>query len=448
MSTIKLIVSDLHLADGSSILDCFGDSQQTAFEALLRAASSDTGPLVQSSQAELIINGDCFDFLVTMPYTNQRATDVFMALQKLEKIITAHASFFAALRAFVAVPGRSVTFLAGNHDIELCFSEVRARICSAIVGQPENPAIYFCPTRFYHPLPDVYVEHGNYYDFWNHASEGLWDEAGQQLTTNPQSILLPVGTRYFQQATYEISLRHPYFDHLEPSMSNTRQIALLCLLDPDLIIETAQRTMKMLSYPRLAHAHLTPEDRSQPVRLFEETVPDFMAFREDMVASKTDWVQEDESTQISSEEMIEFMLIRDALACSREEAVAVICSTTTDEMEESVTQGMQAVLGRDPSLRYAIAGHTHMARIQPQLQRSQIYLNTGSWTSRFASPVPDEVTPALVDWLQEPQWNTIPLRDVTQFVFALVTAEENGPAHASLCAWEGKGYRVLASEKE
>src|SRR5579859_3873861 len=154
MSIIKLVVSDLHLADGTIILDCFGESQQLAFEGLLSAASVHHGPLSQAESVELIINGDCFDFLVTMPYIERRVTDQTIAVQKCEKIIAAHRAFFQALRSFIEHAGRSITFIAGNHDLELCFAEVRDRICSAIVGTYTDPRIRFCLSRFYRPFPD------------------------------------------------------------------------------------------------------------------------------------------------------------------------------------------------------------------------------------------------------------------------------------------------------
>src|SRR5258708_21784182 len=318
MSVIKLIVSDLELADGSSILDGFGDRQQSAFEGLLRVASVQSGvdghanagiPLSQADDVELIINGDCFDFLVTTPFDLNGVVDQAMALHKLERIIAAHRPFFMALRAFIEVPGRSVTFITGNHDIELCFVEVRRQICSTIVGTASDSRVRFCETRFYRPLPDVYIEHGNYYDFWNHAIKGLWNEAGQPVNLEPTTITLPVGSWYFQHAANLISIQYAYFDHLEPSMNTMRQIALLCLLNPRLILETASLTMEMLSYPRKALANLQPGEEHNPVRMFEETMMDFVAFQEDMVAHKSDWAPRTEDMQISPEVLQEFAML-------------------------------------------------------------------------------------------------------------------------------------------
>ncbi|HZR40133.1 MAG TPA: hypothetical protein VFB12_08465 [Ktedonobacteraceae bacterium] len=446
MSTIKLVVSDLHLADGSPILDCFGESQQSAFTGLLHAATSENGPLVQAAAVELIINGDCFDFLVTSPYAQQRVTDEATALEKIEKIIAAHAPFFADLRSFVAIPGRSVTFLTGNHDPELCFAKVRARICQDLVGKENDSKIYFCPTRSYRPLPDVCIEHGNHYDPWNRDPLSLWDEHGQPLLTDPPSLLLPMGTWYYQLVTNLISVRYPFIDHFEPALSHTRQIGLLCLLDPPLLLEMAQLTMQMLPSPRKALANLAPGEEQMPVRLFEEAMLDFVAFRQAMFAQlSAAQPQEQASDQISPEDFMEYMLVHEALTLPHLEALTAIC-TPAAQGADSTSQGMYAVLNQNPALRYAIAGHTHTLCIDPINQGQQVYLNTGSWVARYAQPAPGELTPALADWLHAPDWDNIPLRDVTQLPFTLITVD-NGPASASLCVWEGGShghYRVLA----
>jgi UDP-2,3-diacylglucosamine pyrophosphatase LpxH len=458
MSTIKLVVSDLHLSDSASLLDCFGDTQQSAFEGLLCTASRvhhHSSLFSQAENIELIINGDTFDFLATKPYDTYGVTNPEVALEKLNKIINAHAPFFAALRSFLEVPNCSVTFMMGNHDIELCFAEVCERICFAIVGARSDPRMYFCPTRFYQPLPDVYIEHGNHYDFWNHATSGLWDEQGQPLMRKPSTIVLPVGSHYFQHAAYPVSLRYAYFDHFEPSMNIMRQLALLSLLNPDIIIETAHKTMELLSYPRKALAHLSSKEERNPVRLFEETMQDFVAFQEDMVARKSDWTSSGDDMQISPEVLLEFSMMREALTLPLTEAVATICTPTTYQMGESVARGMYAVLKNNPALRYAIAGHTHMERFDVIHNATQAYLNTASWTQRFAPPTPDEIRgpqgPALLEWLRHPDWKSIPLRNVTRLAFALLISTDAGPTNASLCAWEGGlhgCYRVLARSME
>jgi UDP-2,3-diacylglucosamine pyrophosphatase LpxH len=459
MATIKLVLSDLHLADGHAILESFEELQQFALEGLLNAACSNS-PLDQADTVELILNGDAFDFLAIKPYDINGTIDAPTALAKLETIISAHGPFFAALGQFIKTPGRYVTFITGNHDIELCFEEIRSRICKAIgvaydaamndrVDTGEQRGIHFCPTHFYRPLPDVYIEHGNQYDFWNACTKGLWNEQGQPITRTPATIVLPAGTHYFQHSSHPISTMYPYFDHFEPSINTTRQIALLCLLNPEIVIETAQRTMQMLSQPRKALADLAPGDEHTPVKLFEQAMLDFAAFQLDMLARYPEWSEPEgtDPARAQADAFMEYMMLREVLHLPEIEAVAAICTPAVYSMSESVARGMHAVLKHDPLLRYAIAGHTHMARIDSVHEGTQTYLNTATWTARMALPSPGEITPAMVEWLRHPDWNAIPLRDVTQLTFALLNATENGPSSASLCVWEGGAngrYRVLA----
>ena len=457
MSTMQLIVSDLHLADGTSILECFSDRQQAAFEGLLAATSSLDSPLGQVETVELIINGDCFDFLVTTPYNSSKTIDAVTAIQKIDRIISAHRPFISALHHFIAHPGRRITFITGNHDLELCFAEVRQRITAAITEDDqasEDERVYFCPTRFYRPQPTIHVEHGNNYDFWNHAILGIWDEQGQPLDRNPETLNLSVGSRYFQSASHVISTQYAYFDHFDPPINNTRQIALLCLLDAELLIKVAQDTMQVLSYPRQSLANLSLVDRRNPVRLFEEVMQDFAAFQTNMVMQKQDWIlsaSNTENTSISQEDIAMFIATREILSLTITEAIAPLLATVPYTMGEDVASGMRSVLENDPALRYAIAGHTHQMRFDsiPSTDplHSQTYFNTGSWTTHLALPKPEEVTPELVAWLRIPDWSAVPLCDTTQFLFVLVTSTDDEPVTAQLCVWEGgthDSYRVLA----
>src|SRR5579863_1019410 len=453
MSSIKFIISDLHLADGHPVLDGFGESQQSAFEGLIAAASS-SGPL-GADDVELIINGDCFDFLTTAPYDTGGSTDAATALNKLQHIINAHHPFFETLQHFVQTPGRHITLTTGNHDIELQFEEIRAALHAAIGVAQDDSRLYFCPSRIYRPLANVYIEHGNHFDFWNQSLPGLWDDAGQSLDSSPTTITYPFGSLYFQHALHPISIAYPYFDHFEPSINSTRQIALLCLLDPEIVLETASHTLELLSEPHQPLANLSPGDEKIPGTLFEHAMADFAAFQQDIAARKPDWAESTDPTgsdpnriqQIQSNTMMDFLMLRETLALPTLEAIAAICTPTTYQMGESVASGMHNVLKNEPTLRYAIAGHTHMVRIDPVNNGMQSYLNTASWTTRIALPAPGEVTPELVEWLRHPDMRTSPLRDVTELVFAMLHTTSDGSSSASLCVWEGgaKGHhRVLA----
>jgi hypothetical protein len=215
-------------------------------------------------------------------------------------------------------------------------------------------------------------------------------------------------------------------------------------------METARLTIQMLAEPHPALMNLAPGDECVPVKLFEQAMIAFFHFQQDMMMRKKDWVESEgpeARARVQAQTMMEHLMLREALALHEVEAVATICTPATYTMGEDVARGMHSILTHDPSLRYAIAGHTHMVRINPVSSGTQSYLNTGSWTARMALPAPGEVNKELVEWLKEPDYAHIPLRDVTQFCFALVNSTPAGSSSASLCVWEGgsKGsYRVLA----
>ena len=132
MPDIILILSDLHLANGQSILDGFGDIQQSAFEGLTSAACG-AGPMGHADEVELVINGDCFDFLVTAPYDTGGVSDVSTSLEKLQKIIAAHPSFFEALRSFIETAQLTMDM----------FSEPRKALAGLVPGEERIPARLF-----------------------------------------------------------------------------------------------------------------------------------------------------------------------------------------------------------------------------------------------------------------------------------------------------------------
>ncbi len=441
MSITRLVVSDLHLADGHPIFDGFEQEQQRAWESFLQATSPG-GPLGQTDEVELIINGDCFDFLAVPPYRTQGISSAALALEKLEAILAAHGPFFETLRTFLQRPQRRVTFITGNHDLDLCFEEVRTRLKDVLGAESasETPAVAFWPTLRYRPESDVVIEHGNRYDFWNHRTEGLWDAQGRLLTPRPERILLSPGAWYHQEVGLLIHGRYPYLSHLEPSMSYPQQIALLSLLDPTLVREAVERIVTYLAEPRRPLEALDSTEEPGPARLFEAAMLDFAAFQSDARARKTDWTpvvgwDEQQAARATIEEFLRLREILERMALP--EAVARILTLPPAHAEDTVMTGLRSLLEQEHGLRSALAGHTHSLRLQRFPGDRGVYLNTGTWTRRFARPASAEVTPALIEWLRQPDWHHVPLRNVTQYSFALLLAEDHaGPASIRLCAWE------------
>lgn len=455
-TTNLFVLSDLHLADLCTVLEGFQTQQQAALEGLLHAALPG-GSLGSSLPPHLIINGDCFDFLAVPPYPADGISTPLIGLEKLEKIAVAHEPFFSTLRDFLRQGGR-VTFLPGNHDIELCFAEVRARAAHLI--DPTNiykEHLFFCPDQRYRPVPDVLIEHGNQYDFWNYAS-GLWDDDGIALRLDPEQITLPLGTQYTHQASLPISLHYPYFERFAPPLDIARQIALLCLFNPGLVVQTAQGVARMISSTYQPLKDLSPGHEQVPADLFAHAMTDFVAFQQEMLARLPDWQSSIEHHLYTPDELLQrqtgtfsaLVTLRETLEQGSETALRAIFAPPGDSDDEDTARGMQHVLHTHPELRVAVAGHTHITRAEHSAH-GQAYLNTGTWIQRLAPPVDVELTPTVLNWLRAPDLAASPLTSKTAFVFARISTTPGQPSCAHLYTWEGDRdghYHESLPEKE
>ena len=137
-----------------------------------------------TAPVELVLNGDIFDFdavteLPTEPAgeinwlarVRGLASEEWMSLFKIDCIIRDHPSFFDDLAGFVRRGGRAI-FIIGNHDLELHWPSVQARIRDRIAPRttsgehsldPADDPVVFCEW-FYLSAEDTYISHGHQYD--------------------------------------------------------------------------------------------------------------------------------------------------------------------------------------------------------------------------------------------------------------------------------------------
>lgn len=129
--------------------------------------------LADDQPAELLLNGDIFDFDSIMQLPRQPEGEVnwlaklrglpseeWMSAWKMELIIEDHLKWFQALTLFLSRGHRAI-FVVGNHDVEIHWPRVQQRIREQ-VGYSE-PQLVFCPW-FYLSGNDTFVTHGNQFD--------------------------------------------------------------------------------------------------------------------------------------------------------------------------------------------------------------------------------------------------------------------------------------------
>ena len=132
---LKLVVSDFHLGKGpyreDGSVNVFEDFRQDGKFAQFLDYHSDGE--WRDAEVELILNGDFFNLLsVDLDGRMQEAITERVSVEKIEAILRGHPVLFEALARFARGPGRSVTFIMGNHDPGLLFAGVRESITDII----------------------------------------------------------------------------------------------------------------------------------------------------------------------------------------------------------------------------------------------------------------------------------------------------------------------------
>lgn len=209
-SRFKIVVSDLHLGTGRTLPDgTINDVEDfISDQALIDLLEYyRTGEYVEA-EVELILNGDIFECLGLIDEDDDDITMITAAksLSKLDRIIDGHQEVFVALRAFADEQRRQVTFVVGNHDQDLLFEEVQARLKERI-----HPRVRIINDIY--RFDGVHLEHGNQHDKHNRV-----DPRRMFLTKGlPEPVLnLPWGSDMFLLAMLRLKWLRPYVNRVRP----------------------------------------------------------------------------------------------------------------------------------------------------------------------------------------------------------------------------------------
>jgi UDP-2,3-diacylglucosamine pyrophosphatase LpxH len=172
-----LVLSDLHLADAEP--ENGPRPHWKAFKQRRFFVDGDVGRLVDHAlatidgPAELVLNGDVFDFdcilgapddhkagLHWLEQLRGLGSEEWASAWKMDVIVRDHPEFFAALRRWLD-GGHELVFVFGNHDLELHWPPVQECVRKAISG--DTTPVRFCEW-FYLSDGDAFVTHGHQYD--------------------------------------------------------------------------------------------------------------------------------------------------------------------------------------------------------------------------------------------------------------------------------------------
>jgi UDP-2,3-diacylglucosamine pyrophosphatase LpxH len=207
MTQRAYVVGDLHLGagPGDPLEDFFDDQPFKDFCG--RIVSADT---------TLFLNGDIIDFAQIAPFDTPRDSHLLWteesSRKKLETAITAHATFFAGLREFMANGGR-VVYLVGNHDLDVFWPSIQQRLREVVRADDRQLAFTIGAARY----EGVHIEHG-----FQFTPENCPDDVNDFVHTGAdgrQYLERVWGTDFMLQFFNDLERTHPYADNIKPMLA-------------------------------------------------------------------------------------------------------------------------------------------------------------------------------------------------------------------------------------
>jgi UDP-2,3-diacylglucosamine pyrophosphatase LpxH len=380
----KIVVSDLHLsagrkAEGNPLEDFLSDAEFAAFLEET-AAESDR----DCSDVELIINGDAFEMLQvphveefdpTFAYRPEQyhSSSEEDSARKMSIIIAGHRPFFDALGRFLRVgpPRRSVTFIKGNHDVNLHWTAVQDQIRQAMVATGGRTSLLTFEERCV-SREGIYVEHGNQYA---EAVDRLEDMEEPHDHDNPDQLAIPLGS-WFVMDVFNIVERERYWiDGIKPLTAlawyalaydfvfAARAIAALARALPGIITKRAfdaeppsSALVQMLEDPAQVEKLAARYQDDETFRFqFNSEVVGLLAPR----------------PNLPGVDMVPMASDPDPVSMG-------------DQIRERVRSSLYEIAASravEERAKLVIFGHTHDASIE-NLPDGAVYANTGTWTWR------------------------------------------------------------------
>jgi len=162
MKILRLVLSDLHLGTGvrKGELNPFEDFPHDDRFAELLAHYDELGG---DGEVELILNGDIFDLLkvkVGGAFPIEITQEI--ATEKLRQCLEGHPRFVHAVREFLAKPRRRLTYLPGNHDLDMWFSAPQELLKRYVAPGPLADRVRFVTSSDTYYLPEgIQIRHGH-----------------------------------------------------------------------------------------------------------------------------------------------------------------------------------------------------------------------------------------------------------------------------------------------
>ena len=228
MRLTRLVLSDLHLATGQEpgkpnpFEDFFYDEQ---FAELLEHYDRAGG-----GGTELVLNGDIFDLLkVKIGGRWPREITDEIASERLRLCLEGHPVFCAAIRRFLANPENRLTFLPGNHDLEMWLPGPQETFRRYVAPEDARDRVQFITASDTYYLPEgIQIRHGHQFERVHRV------DYRTMLTTRrdgTEVLNLPWGSLWITDVMNPLKQWRQYIDRVQPL---GRLLVASAIFDPKL----------------------------------------------------------------------------------------------------------------------------------------------------------------------------------------------------------------------
>jgi UDP-2,3-diacylglucosamine pyrophosphatase LpxH len=209
MRRVKIVVNDFHIGKGVlhqdgtvNILEDFRHGR--AFVEFLEYYRSGD---FAGAEVELIINGDFLNLIqIPIGKVHPKLITEKVSVAKLKMIIDGHKDVFDALKKFNEGKDHSLSYVVGNHDLEMLWAGTRKLFTERVGGR-----VQFYNTTY---ISDgVHIEHGHQLEATNRV-----DPKRIYITEDvPEPILnLPWGSHFLLNVILKIKHSRPIIDSVRP----------------------------------------------------------------------------------------------------------------------------------------------------------------------------------------------------------------------------------------
>ncbi|MBM4386590.1 MAG: hypothetical protein FJ088_02560 [Deltaproteobacteria bacterium] len=208
-------MSDFHLGTGrgrgmyNTHEDFFQDEK---FAQLLELYSTE---IHEHLDVELIINGDFFD-LVKVHYKGDFTDEITeeISINKVRRCVAGHPVVMNAIRNFLSMPGKSLTYIIGNHDLEMWYEKAQEVFTEAVAYEWNRERIKFIYDReFYELKGGIFVGHGNTIEAMNRVN---FKEMTVLSKKGERILNLPWGVQFVIKVFAPMKAERPIIDLVRP----------------------------------------------------------------------------------------------------------------------------------------------------------------------------------------------------------------------------------------